>query len=185
LLVARRSEDGSIATDGDGAIYKSTDGAENWSRVSMPEGSNARTDWRLDPASPARLYLAAWARDKGEHGEGGRDLFVGWMQERRGGECWSGDSFTFYDVTIRRARDPKNTVRFRLRVFGLEIKRPRVNTGRASLDSTSSGDIGVIPDSIRREEGLHYDVRWGVWHGSVDGDDRAVDIVTPELQPGR
>src|SRR5258705_9509002 len=25
----------------------------------------------IDPGSPARLYLAAWARDKGEHGEGG------------------------------------------------------------------------------------------------------------------
>src|SRR5258708_4472636 len=33
VLVARRSEDGSIGTDGDGAVYKSTDGAENWSRI--------------------------------------------------------------------------------------------------------------------------------------------------------
>jgi hypothetical protein len=25
----------------------------------------------------------------------------------------------------------------------------------------------------------------GVWHGSVDGKDRPVDIATPELQPGK
>src|SRR5258706_7229576 len=34
VLVARRSEDGSIATDGDGSIYQCSDGAENSSRVS-------------------------------------------------------------------------------------------------------------------------------------------------------
>src|SRR5260370_40287479 len=51
VLVARRSEDGSIATDGDGAIYKSTDGAENWSRVSMPEGSNAPNGLAIDRKS--------------------------------------------------------------------------------------------------------------------------------------
>jgi len=71
VLLARRSEDGSIGTEGDGAIYKSTDGAENWSRVAMPEGSNAPNGLAVDPDSPDRLYLAAWARDQGEHGEGG------------------------------------------------------------------------------------------------------------------
>src|SRR5262245_5660247 len=41
LLVARRSEDGSIGTEGDGALYRSTDGAEHWSPLALPQGVNA------------------------------------------------------------------------------------------------------------------------------------------------
>jgi len=44
---------------------------KNWRRVTMPEGSNAPNGLAVDPSAPDRLYLAAWARDKGEHGEGG------------------------------------------------------------------------------------------------------------------
>src|SRR6202162_2279693 len=59
VLIARRSEDGSIGNDKDGAIYKSTDNAENWSRVSMPDGSNAPNGLAIDPSNSQRLYLAA------------------------------------------------------------------------------------------------------------------------------
>src|SRR5437588_3336285 len=62
VLLARRSEDGSLGTEGDGAIYKSTDGAANWSGVTMPEGSNAPNGLAVDPSETERHYLAAWAR---------------------------------------------------------------------------------------------------------------------------
>ncbi|MDQ1411078.1 MAG: hypothetical protein QOJ41_2813, partial [Acidobacteriaceae bacterium] len=85
VLIARRSENGSIGNDKDGAIYRSTDNAENWSRVAMPEGSNAPNGLAVDPSNPRRLYLAAWARASGVHGDGGgvylsRDAGKTWRQ---------------------------------------------------------------------------------------------------------
>jgi hypothetical protein len=38
LIISRRSEDGSIGNEKDGAVYKSVDGAENWIKLSLPEG---------------------------------------------------------------------------------------------------------------------------------------------------
>jgi len=181
VLVARRSEDGSIATDGDGAIYKSTDGAENWSRVSMPEGSNAPNGLAIDPASPARLYLAAWARDKGEHGEGG-----GIYLSEDAGKTWRRvleRDRHIYDVTID-ARDPKI-----LYASGFESSAWK-SSDRGEHWTRIAGfnfkwGHRVIPDPSDAKKVYITTFGGGVWHGSVDGDDRAVDIVTPELQPGR
>jgi hypothetical protein len=64
----------SIGNDADGAIYRSTDGAQNWTPVHMPKGVNAPNGLAIDPQSPRRLYLAAWARAVGLHGEGRRRL---------------------------------------------------------------------------------------------------------------
>src|SRR5207245_3935717 len=38
LVIARRSEDGSIGTADDGAIYRSRDDAAHWEPVSLPAG---------------------------------------------------------------------------------------------------------------------------------------------------
>jgi photosystem II stability/assembly factor-like uncharacterized protein len=65
VLLARRSEDGSIGNAGDGALYRSRDGAEHWERVPLPPGVNAHNGLAADPESPQRLYLAAWARAVG------------------------------------------------------------------------------------------------------------------------
>src|SRR5436305_2000491 len=83
VVIARRSEDGSIGNAGDGALYRSTDGAEHWQRVSLPSGVNAPNGLAADPESPQRLYLAAWARAVGEHGEGG-----GIYLSENGGKSW-------------------------------------------------------------------------------------------------
>jgi len=51
LVLARRSEDGSIGNDGDGAVYRSTDGAEHWQRVTLPDGVNGPNGLAVDPDS--------------------------------------------------------------------------------------------------------------------------------------
>jgi photosystem II stability/assembly factor-like uncharacterized protein len=61
-LIARRSEDGSIGNSGDGALYRSTDGGENWIPVPLPTGANAPNGLAIDPEDPNHLYLALWAR---------------------------------------------------------------------------------------------------------------------------
>src|SRR5215475_2150279 len=52
VLIARRSEDGSIGNAGDGALYRSNDGAERWEPVTLPEGVNAPNGLAVDPKSP-------------------------------------------------------------------------------------------------------------------------------------
>jgi hypothetical protein len=42
LVVSRRSENGRIGDDGDGALYVSDDGADHWTRVARPAGTNGR-----------------------------------------------------------------------------------------------------------------------------------------------
>jgi hypothetical protein len=68
-VVARRSEDGSIGNAGDGALYQSTDGAEHWQSVALPEGTNGPNGLAIDPNSPDRLYLAGWAFVRAESTE--------------------------------------------------------------------------------------------------------------------
>jgi photosystem II stability/assembly factor-like uncharacterized protein len=181
VLVARRSEDGSIGTEGDGAIYKSTDGAENWRRVTMPEGSNAPNGLAVDPSAPDRLYLAAWARDKGEHGEGG-----GIFLSVNAGDTWTrvlDRDRHVYDVTI----DPRDA-RI-LYASGFESSAWKSNDRGESWTRIPGFNFKwghrVIPDPEDSKKVYITTFGGGVWHGSVDGENRPLDIVTPELQPGQ
>ncbi|MBV9489533.1 MAG: hypothetical protein JO069_07400 [Verrucomicrobia bacterium] len=102
LVVARRSENGRLGDDADGALYRSINGAETWSAVTLPAGVNGPNGLAIDPQSPTRLYLAAWARDSGMHGEGG-----GIFRSDDAGSTWRPvlqQDQHIYDVTI----DPKN-----------------------------------------------------------------------------
>ncbi|MGB7844326.1 MAG: hypothetical protein WBL63_01830 [Candidatus Acidiferrum sp.] len=181
VLFARRSEDGSIGTEGDGAIYKSTDGAENWSRVTMPEGSNAPNGLAIDPGTPDRLYLAAWARDKGEHGEGGGiylsvDAGKSWRQILRRDRH-------VYDVTID-PRDAKILYAAGFESSAWTSKDQGESWTRISGFNFKWGHR-VITDPENRNKVYITTFGGGVWHGSVDGENRPLDIITPELRPGQ
>ena len=63
LVVSRRSEDGSIGNEKDGALYKSTDGAETWTKMTLPEGSNGPTDILTSKKYPKRLLLSTESRN--------------------------------------------------------------------------------------------------------------------------
>jgi photosystem II stability/assembly factor-like uncharacterized protein len=181
LLVARRSEDGTIGTDKDGGIYRSTDEAEHWTRVAMPEGSNAPNGLAVDPEDANRLYLATWARDKGEHGDGG-----GIFLSEDAGKTWKqvlDRDRHVYDVTI----DPRNSKV--LYAAGFESSAWR-SSDRAEHWTRIPGfnfkwGHRVIPDPEDARKVYITTFGGGVWHGSVDGENRPVDIVTPELQPGK
>ena len=180
VLVARRSEDGSIGNDGDGAIYRSTDGAEHWSPVAMPPGSNAPNGLAVDPLDSNRLYLAAWARDKGEHGDGG-----GIFLSEDAGKTWrqvlERDRHV-YDVTI----DPRDAKV--LYAAGFESSAWR-STDRGAHWMRIPGfnfkwGHRVIADPQDPQKVYITTFGGGVWYGSVGGEDRPLDIVTPQLQPG-
>ena len=180
VLVARRSEDGSIGNDGDGAIYRSADGAEHWTPVAMPQGSNGPNGLLVDPNTPARLYLAAWARDKGEHGDGG-----GIFLSEDAGKTWRQvleRDRHIYDVTI----DPRDANL--LYAAGFESSA-WMSTDRGEHWTRIPGfnfkwGHRVIPDPENAKMVYITTFGGGVWNGSVDGEDRPIDIMTPQLQPG-
>ncbi len=180
VVVARRSEDGTIGNPGDGALYRSIDGAEHWQPLPLPQGTNAPNGLAIDPRSPNRLYLAAWARASGMHGDGG-----GIFLSEDGGKTWSQvleKDRHIYDVSI----DPGNpdilyaagfeSSAWRSADHGLHWTRiPGFNFKWAHR---------VIPDPV--DPGKIYITTFGgsVWHGSVNGEKHPLDIHTPELDPG-
>jgi photosystem II stability/assembly factor-like uncharacterized protein len=181
LLIARRSEDGSIGTDGDGALYRSTDGAEHWTAVTMPAGTNAPNGLAIDPGNPNRLYLATWALAKGDHGDGG-----GIFLSEDAGKTWKpvlDRDRHIYDVTID-PRDPKV-----LYAAGFESSAWR-STDRGEHWSRIPGfnfkwGHRVIPDPSDLQKVYITTFGGGVWHGTITNDDRPLDIATPELRPGK
>jgi photosystem II stability/assembly factor-like uncharacterized protein len=180
LLLARRSDNGSIGNDGDGAIYKSTDGAEHWRALAMPAGVNAPNGLAVDPKSPARLYLAAWARATGLHGEGG-GIYLSDNSGRTWRQVLDRDQHV-YDVSVD-PRDPKS-----LFAAGFESSAWRSSDRGEHWTRVAGFNFKwghrVIPDPLKRDSVYVTTFGGSVWRGSVEGRPKPLDIVTPILQPG-
>ncbi len=136
LIVARRSDDGSIGNAGDGALYKSADGAEHWTKITLPAGVNGPDGIAADPRDPRHLLLAAWARSTPPQAQGG-----GIYSSVDGGKTWRNvlaKDQHIYDVTV----DPRN---------------PRVMYA-AGFESSAwrSADAGASWQRIRG-----YNFKWG------------------------
>jgi len=182
LVVARRSDDGSIGNEQDGALYRSTDGAQNWMRVPLPEGVNGPNGLAVDPRDPRRLYLAVWGRST-ENGPTGGGIYL----STDGGASWrnvlSKDQH-IYDVTIDPSRPDI------VYASGFESSAWR-STDRGENWKRIPGynfkwGHRVIPDP--RDRAMIYITTFGgsLWHGMAEGDPHAVeDIVTPEVAYGR
>ena len=181
VVIARRSEDGSIGTPNDGALYSSRDGAEHWNSIQLPHGVNGPNGLTVDPKSPQRLYLAAWARASGTHGDGG-GIFLSEDAGRSWRPIFDRDRHV-YDITID-ANDSNV-----LYASGFESSAWRSND-RGEHWSRIPGfnfkwSYRVIPDPTNRSKVYIPTFGGSVWHGSLSGRDEPLDIATPELQPGR
>jgi photosystem II stability/assembly factor-like uncharacterized protein len=181
LILARRSEDGRLGNAGDGALYKSTDGAESWQPVSLPAGVNGPNGLAIDPQSTNRLYLAAWARATASlHGEGG-----GIYLSENGGRTWrqvlDRDQHV-YDVTI----DPQSPDRLFAAGFESSAWQSKDKgehwTRIAGFNFKWGHRVIVDP----KDPSKVYVTTFGgsVWHGRLNGDPALLDISTPQLSPG-
>jgi photosystem II stability/assembly factor-like uncharacterized protein len=180
VVIARRSEDGSIGNSGDGALYRSRDGAEHWQAVQLPQGVNGPNGLAVDPKSPERLYLAAWARASGTHGDGG-GIFVSDDAGHTWRQLFDRDRHV-YDVTVD--SDNSNI----LYAAGFESSAWR-STDRGEHWSRIPGfnfkwAYRVIPDPVDHNKVYVSTFGGSLWHGSLIGQDAPLDIATPELQPG-
>ncbi len=176
LVLSRRSDDGSIGTDLDGALYRSSNGAESWEKVPLPSGVNGPSGLQVDPANANRLYLTAWGGN-GKDGTPGGGIFL----STNAGSSWkqvlNRDSHV-YDVTI----DPKNPAHLYACGFESSVWR---STDRGETWTRVRGynfkwGHRVIVDPVH--PGFIYVTTFGgsVWHGPAAGDASAIeDIVTP------
>ncbi|HMH12933.1 MAG TPA: hypothetical protein VK578_07475 [Edaphobacter sp.] len=180
VAIARRSENGSIGTSGDGALYKSTDGGESWTPVKLPAEVNGPNGLTVDPKDPNRLYLAAWTRSTGTHGNGG-----GIFLSTDGGNSWKNvldRDQHIYDVTV----DPRDPAI--LYAAGFESSAWRSDDRGEHWTRIPGYNFKwgqrVMPDL--NDPGMIYISTFGggVWHGASKGDTRRPDIATPELEPG-
>jgi len=168
LIVARRSDDGSIANDGDGALYRSSDGAEHWTRVTLPGGVNGPNGLAIDPSNPKRLYLAAWGRStrRSAAAAQGGGIFV----SSDAGNSWrnvlSKDQHV-YDVSID-PRDPKV-----IYAAGFESSAWRSTDAGASWRRITGFNFKwghrVIPDPADAHKIYVTTFGGGVWHGPATG----------------
>ncbi|MDE3105716.1 MAG: exo-alpha-sialidase [Acidobacteriota bacterium] len=177
-LVARRSEDGSIGNEGDGALYRSTDGGEHWVALPLPPGVNGPSGLALDTTNPQRMYLAAWCRDTTEHGAGG-----GVYLTVDGGNTWrsvlSADQHV-YDVTV----DPRKPET--LYAVGFESSAWRSQDHGEHWSRIPGFDFKwmhrVVPDQDDPAKIYIATFGGGVWHGPAAGVPGAPAIITPALR---
>jgi photosystem II stability/assembly factor-like uncharacterized protein len=178
LIVCRKSDDGSIGNDKDGALYKSIDGAENWTRISLPEGTNAPTSVTIDKQHPDRLVLSAWGRVT--TGQFTPDIGGGIFLSGDEGKTWKHvlekdqhiSAITFdarsnrfyacgFEGSAYYSEDDANNW---YRIKGYNFKWGQ----RVEPDPRDPGKIFVITFG------------GGVWHGPANGDKKSVeDVITP------
>jgi photosystem II stability/assembly factor-like uncharacterized protein len=176
LVVARRSWQGEIGDENDGALYRSTDGAEHWEKMALPEGTNGPNGLTLDPSDEKRMYLSAW----GKMNRGAADTGGGIFVSEDAGKTWKNamkDDQHIYDVTA----DARNGY---LYACGFESAAYRSTDKGATWTRLKGYNFKwghrVIPDPA--DEKMVYITTFGgsVWYGPAAGDAKAVeDIVTP------
>lgn len=181
LVVARRSDNGEIGNQDDGALYRSNDGAEHWERVALPQGTNGPNGLAIDPSDNRRLYLAAWGRMTPTGAEGG-GIFV----SDDAGKAWRqvmSDDQHIYDVTV----DSRNPAV--LYACGFEHSAYR-SADRGKTWSRIKGfnfkwGYRVVPDP--RDPAMIYVTTFGgsVWYGPALGDPSAPEDIVTVLKKAR
>ncbi len=173
LVVARRTEDGSIGKAGDGALYFSKDGAAHWTSLKLPEGVNGPNGLTVDPRDPKRLYLSAWRRAL-PGADGGGGVFL----STDAGATWRrvlDKDQHVYDVTID-PRDPRI-----LYACGFESSAwrsaDRGETWQRIRGYNFKWGHRVIPDPA--DAAMIYITTFGgsVWHGPAAGDPGAAEDI--------
>ncbi|MEP7106977.1 MAG: hypothetical protein ABI760_03330 [Ferruginibacter sp.] len=180
LVITRRSDDGSIGNSGDGALYRSDDGAESWKPVALPAETNAPMSLMIDNEQDGRLLISAWGRaTKGKL-----------SPDKGGGIFLSGDDGKIWKAVLQKDQhihdityDPRNKT-FYACGFGGSAYRSldRGYTWSRIKGYNFKWGKRVDPDPL--DPGKIYIITFGggVWHGPSEGDENSLeDIVTPVL----
>jgi BNR/Asp-box repeat len=178
LVVSRRSDDGGIGSDLDGALYRSEDGAENWKRISLPIETNAPTSVVVDPDHQGRLLMSAWGRETA--GKFSADIGGGIFLSDDDGKSWAPlltDDQHIHDITY----DPRIKTFYACGFTGSAYKSNDLKTWHRIKGYNFKWGRRVELDPRDREKIFILTFGGGVWYGPAMGDEHALeDIATPK-----
>lgn len=178
LVVNRRSEDGSIGTDEDGALYRSDDSAETWQKVKLPSETNGPMSIL---ANGDRLILSAWGRDT--KGKFTPDIGGGIFVSDDEGKSWKGVLHRdqhIHDITF----DPRNNTYYACGFNGSAYRsEDKGDTWKRIKGYNFKWGKRVDVDPNNPEQIYIITFGGGLWHGPAKGDASSEeDIVTPILK---
>jgi photosystem II stability/assembly factor-like uncharacterized protein len=180
LIVCRRSDDGSIGNELDGAVYYSTDRAESWKKIKLPDATNGPMSLAIDPADNSRLLLSAWGRSTPGNfsPDTGGGIFVSTDNGLNWKQVLSKDQH-IHDITF----DPRNNIFYACGFNGSAYRsEDRGETWSRIKGYNFKWGKRVDPDPNDPEKIYIVTFGGGVWHGPAKGDpDAKEDIVTPVL----
>jgi hypothetical protein len=176
LVVARRSENGKIGDEGDGALYVSNDGADHWTTVTLPAGTNGPTGLLIDPSDSNRLYLSAWGVYDAD-GDSGGGIFL----SADGGRTWQttfSEGQHVYDITLDQRTGTLYACGFDQAAWR---SADRGKTWTRIQGFNFKWGHRVIPDPASPDRIYVTTFGGGVWHGPAAGDAGATeDVVEPK-----
>lgn len=179
LIVSRKSDDGSIGNGLDGALYKSTDGAASWVKLTLPKGVNGPSSLIVDPENENRLILSAWGRY-------GKTPFSanrggGIYLSENDGKTWTDvltEDQNIHDLSIDEKNDVFYACGFNSSAYRSE---DRGSTWKRIKGYNFKWGKRVQPDPMDDEKVYIITFGGGIWHGPAKGDKNASeDIVTPQ-----
>jgi photosystem II stability/assembly factor-like uncharacterized protein len=146
-----------------GAVYKSTDGAENWELLPLPAEVDFPNDLTCDASG--HLYLACWPRAVNGENRGG-----GAYVSADGGQSWSlifDSAAHVYSVTV----DPSDQAALYAATFhtGVHRSSDRGRTWQRLPGADFKWNHRVIPDP--HHAGMIYLTTFGssIWYGPTRG----------------